>query len=168
MDKESIKKVAVAMVRESGLINLTRAALCERAGIPAGSFPHVAGCTFTELVRELQSERVFDATSTPVVRRRTDPTLRKEHILSVAVDMSQEQGYNKITRDGLAERAGVSAGLVTKYFGTMNQLRRDVMRRAIARGLADIVAQGLANRDAHAQKAPAELKAEAATLIANY
>ena len=50
----------------------------------------------------------------------------------------------------------------------MTQLRRDIMRYAVREGLAEIVAQGLANGDDHAKKAPAELKATAATLLANF
>lgn len=166
MKREQVKEVAVGMVTERGLINLSRRELCERAGIPDGSFPHIMGCNFAEFVEELKLENIIEL-SHSVSKTRANPELRKDHILNVAVTMSRVGGYNKITRDKIAERAGVSMGLVTRYFGTMGQLRNAIMRRAVKQGIAEIIAQGLANGDDHARKAPAELKAEAATLLAN-
>ena len=155
------------MVRGQGLINLSRRELCERAGIPDGSFPHIMGCNFAEFVEELKLEGIEEIPHA-VSKTRANPALRKDHILTVAVGMAKTEGYNKITRDKIAEGAGVSMGLVTRYFGTMNQLKTAIMRRAIKQGIAEIIAQGLANGDDHAKKAPAELKAEAATLLANF
>jgi hypothetical protein len=165
--REEVKKVAVDMVMGSGLINLSRRELCERAGIPDGSFPHIMGCNFADFVEELKLEDIQEI-SHSVSKTRANPALRKEHILSVAVTMAEAEGYNKITRDKIAESAGVSMGLVTRYFGTMGQLKTAIMRRAVKSGIAVIVAQGLANGDDQAKKAPAELKAEAATLLANF
>lgn len=165
--REQVKEVAVCMVKGAGLINLSRRELCERAGIPDGSFPHIMGCNFAEFVEELKLEDIQEL-SHSVSKTRANPELRKDHILNVAVKMATVSGYNKITRDKVAEGAGVSMGLVTRYFGTMGQLKNAIMRRAVKQGLAEIIAQGLANGDDHAKKAPAELKAEAATLLANF
>ena len=77
-------------------------------------------------------------------------------------DRAKTTGYSKVTRDKIAEGAGVSTGLVTSYFGTMGQLKTAIMRRAVKQGIAEIIAQGLANGDDHAKNAPAELKAKAA------
>lgn len=167
MKREQIKEVAVCMVIEFGLINLSRRELCERAGIPDGSFPHIMGCNFSEFVDELKEENIQESAHS-VSKSRANPALRKDHILTVAVGMAKEDGYTKVTRDKIAEGAGVSMGLVTRYFGTMNQLKTAIMRRAIKQGIAEIIAQGLANGDDHAKKAPAELKAEAAALLANF
>lgn len=167
MKREHVKETAVAMVRETGLINLSRRELCDRAGIPDGSFPHVMGCNFADFVEELREDGVEQSVA-PVSKRRANPALRKDYILAVAVDMAKGVGCHKLTRDAVAEKAGVSMGLVTRYFGTMKQLRRDVMRRAIKENIPEIVAQGLANGDDHAKKAPAELKAIAATMLANF
>ena len=54
MKREKVKQTAIDMVEEAGLINLSRSALCARAGIPDGSFPHVMGCNFSEFVEELR------------------------------------------------------------------------------------------------------------------
>ena len=167
MKRGEIKEVAVCMVKGAGLINLSRRELCERAGIPDGSFPHIMGCNFAEFVEGLKLEGIEEIPHA-VSKTRANPALRKDHILTVAVGMAKTEGYNKITRDKIAEGAGVSMGLVTRYFGTMNHLKTAIMRRAIKQGIAEIIAQGLANGDDHAKKAPAELKAEAATLLANF
>ncbi len=167
MKREEVKEVAVCMVKGEGLINLSRRELCKRAGIPDGSFPHVMGCNFSDFVEELKLENIQEIAHS-VSKTRANPELRKDHILNVAVKMAKASGYNKITRDKVAEGAGVSMGLVTRYFGTMGQLKNAIMRRAVKQGVAEIIAQGLANGDDHAKRAPAELKAEAATLLANF
>ena len=166
MKRDQVKQTAIDMVEEAGLINLSRSALCARAGIPDGSFPHVMGCNFSEFVEELRGLRADP--QHVVTKNRANPALRKNQILNVAVNMAKDVGYNKVTRDAVAEGAGVSMGLVTRYFGTMKNLRRDIMRFAIRNEVAEIIAQGLANGDDHARKAPAELKAQAATLLANF
>ena len=155
------------MVEEAGLINLSRSDLCERAGIPDGSFLHVMGCSFADFTEELKAEGI-DETPFPVKKRRANPQLRKEHILSAAISLSKEIGYQRITRDAIAERAGVSVGLVSSYFGTMTQLKSDVMRRAVKQQILEIIAQGLAAQDDHARKAPKGLKDQAVKLLATY
>jgi len=164
MNREQIKEVAIGMVRGSGLINLSRRELCDRAGIPDGSFPHIMGCNFSAFVEELQLEDIREL-SHSVSKTRANPQLRRDHILNVAVGMAKTAGYNKITRDKIAEGAGVSMGLVTRYFGTMSQLKTAIMRRAVKQGILEIIAQGLANGDDHAKNAPIELKTEAAAFL---
>jgi DNA-binding transcriptional regulator YbjK len=165
--RQKVKAAALKMVKAAGLINLSRRELCASAGIPDGSFPHVMGCTFAAFVDELRLEDV-DPPWKCVSKTRANPALRKDNILDAAVRLARVTGYNKITRDKIAESAGVSTGLVTRYFGTMSQLKTAIMRRAVKQRIAQIVAQGLANGDEHAKRAPAELKAEAAAILSNY
>lgn len=101
-------------------------------------------------------------------KKRKNPEARKDEILVAAVELAKEVGYNKMIRDDIAIKAGVSTGLVTHYFETMIQLRRDVMRYAVRNNIPKIIAQGIANQDKHARKAPPELKAKAVELLANY
>lgn len=165
--KSHITNIALEMVHDNGLINLTRLELCERAGIADGSFVYHMGCNFTEFIATLRTQ-IKDQTIHSVVKLRVDPALRKDHILNAAIDIAKSKGYNKITRLDIAEAAGVSLSLITHYFETMNQLKRDIMRTAVKRGIPEIVAQGLTNKDRHALKASKGLKAQAAHLIANY
>lgn len=167
MKREKVKTVALAMVKEAGLINLSRRDLCDRAGIPDGSFPHVMGCNFCEFVDELKTEQV-DEIAFPVNKSRVaNPALRRAQILQAAMTVAAKVGYGHATRDAIAAEAGVTAGLVTHYFETMTQLKRAVMRAAIQFEVLEIIAQGLANGDANARKAPAELKAKAVEILAN-
>ena len=165
--KAHITNIALEMIHDNGLINLSRLELCERAGIADGSWLYHMGCSFTEFVSKLRPQ-VKDQTTHNVVKLRVDPALRKDHILNAAIKVAKKKGYNKITRDDVAEAAGVSMSLITHYFETMNQLKRDIMRTAVKRGIPEIVAQGLVNKDRHALKASKELKTKAAHLIANY
>lgn len=159
-DKTHVMNTARDMVRATGLINLSRSELCERAGIADGSFPHIMGCTFGELQEQLRAENLVQPVA-PVSKSRLPAGIRKEHLLTVAIEQAKTTGYMNITRDGVAEAAGVSFGLVTKYFGTMHVLKREVMRAAIKQRIPEIVLQGLACGDKRAQDAPQDLKQEA-------
>lgn len=86
---------------------------------------------------------------------------RKELLLNAALALSETVGYQNITRESIANLANVSPGLISQYFGTMVQLKRSVMRAAIAREIITVVAQGLGVRDPQALKAPEALKQKA-------
>lgn len=93
-------------------------------------------------------------------QERLPPAMRKEQIVAVALKLAKENGYQRITSDQVAAAAEVSKGLVFNYFTTMPQLRRAIMRAAIAAKppVLSVIAEGLAVGDAHAKKAPAEIK----------
>lgn len=90
---------------------------------------------------------------------------RKAAILAAAVEEAKEQGYQWITRDAVARRAGVGAGSVNVAFGRMVELKRAVLREAVARRIVEIVAQGLADGHPIAKDAPSDLKSEAVALL---
>ena len=165
MNKEHIENAALVMVREAGLINLSRKELCERAGIPDGSFVHVMNMSFSEYVAVLQARysdiKAFHAVSKSRV---VDPIMRRNQILNVAIELAKKSGYSSISRNDVADNAGVSMSLINRYFKTMPQLRRAVMRAAVVNEVLEIIAQGLVNKDAHALKASDELKSRALQL----
>lgn len=167
MNKQHINETAIEMVKESGLINLTRRELCERANIPDGSFPNIMGCTFTDFIAQLKKQIPDDAGTHIVYRGRVDPAMRKAQILFHAAELAKEIGYHNMSRENIAEAAGVSVGLITKYFGNMVKLRRAVIRYAINRQIPEIIAQGIINKDRFASKAPDDLKEKAAKIIIN-
>ncbi len=86
---------------------------------------------------------------------------RRDDLLAASIAIALETGFNSLTRDGIADRAGVSAGQVNHTFNTMVQLRRAVMRAAVSRELLPIVAQGVAMGDKVACNAPEELQQRA-------
>lgn len=89
---------------------------------------------------------------------RQKPLDRKQQILDAAVKLAETKGYSHVTRDNIAACAECAPALISNYFGTMISLRRDIMRAAIRMRSLPVIAQGLAARDPHAQKAPDELK----------
>jgi AcrR family transcriptional regulator len=90
-----------------------------------------------------------------------NPADRKKQILEVAVTLSKKQGYQHVTREDIARGAECATGLINRYFGTMPQLRRAVMRWAVKHGELAIVAQGIVAKDPQALKAPDDLKQRA-------
>jgi len=98
-------------------------------------------------------------------QKRLEPKERREQILNAAVDIARTEGFHKLTRDGVAERAKVSYGLVTRYFGTIETLKQHVMRRAVADSIPEIIAAGLAMKDPIARTATDAAKKEAISLM---
>jgi AcrR family transcriptional regulator len=49
---------------------------------------------------------------------RADAARNRQHLLATAREMLAEQGVDKLTMDGLAERAGLGKGTVFRRFGT--------------------------------------------------
>lgn len=86
---------------------------------------------------------------------------RNRKVLEAAIALAQERGYDKITRSGVATTAGVAVGCVNGAFGTMDGLKAEVMRQAVAGEMLDIVAQGLADGNDIARNADPLLKERA-------
>lgn len=86
---------------------------------------------------------------------------RTRQLLDAALLVAERDGFANLRRDAIAEEAGVNGSLVSLRLGTMEAVRRDVMRLAIKRACLPVIAQGLAARDRHALKAPPELKEKA-------
>lgn len=164
LSKERVKRIALEMVAETGLINLSRRSLCERAGVAPGSFPYVMGCTFAEFVNELRLETNAEKMY-PVFKSRVNPALRREHILNVAIECAERVGYLEFTRLDVARAAGISTALITRYYSSMTLLRDAVMQAAVLREIPTIIAQGLTHGDARAREAPDALKKAAAASL---
>lgn len=92
---------------------------------------------------------------------RFKPEVRKDAILEAATALALDDGLCAVRLIPVAQRAGVTNGLVSHYFGTVKQLHRAVIRHAIHREILPIVAQALAAGDSDARKAPEELKQRA-------
>jgi AcrR family transcriptional regulator len=91
-------------------------------------------------------------------RLKLKPTDRKQQILTAAISLAVKDGYQKVTREAIAEAALCSPGLVSNYFNTMTQCRRAIMRAAIKDRNLTIIAQGVVAKDKDALKAPTELQ----------
>lgn len=86
---------------------------------------------------------------------------RTEQLLEAALAVAERDGFSNLRRDAIAAKAGVNGSLVSLRLGTMDAVRRAVMRRAIKERRLSIVAQGLAIKDRHALKAPQDLREKA-------
>lgn len=92
---------------------------------------------------------------------------RDNLILNAAIELAQEDSFQWITRDAVAERAGVSPGTVNNAYGTIADLKRAVLRAAVERRILSIIAEALGVKHPIAMEAPEDLRKEAlATLVA--
>lgn len=93
---------------------------------------------------------------------RLKPDDRKLQILKAALVVTSEPGgWSTLTRKAVATQAECAEALVSKYFGTMTDFRRTIMRAVIHHEILEIIAQGLAAGDVHAKKASDALKLKA-------
>lgn len=86
--------------------------------------------------------------------------LRDAAVFDAALTEARVVGYDRITREAIAWRAGVSTGTVSNV-GTMADIKSEVVEMAVAGGHLDVVAQALANRHPVALAAPEDLRARA-------
>jgi AcrR family transcriptional regulator len=93
--------------------------------------------------------------------KRFDPTDRQEQILTEALRQARALGYQNIQRAAIADALGVAHSLVNRYFKTMPDLKRQVMRAAVRTECLPVIAQGIALKDRHALKAPPALRERA-------
>lgn len=97
---------------------------------------------------------------------RLTPAARTAQLIDVALKLAAKHGLANIRRDQIAEAADVSQGLVTERLGTMPEMRRTVMRQAVAREVLPVIAEGLAAKDKFALKASPELRKKALASLA--
>ena len=98
--------------------------------------------------------------------RINDVDVRRTQILDVALDLSQQVGFEIVSRDKIAKVLNCAPGTVSHHFGTMLEFRRALMLHAIDKKNLAVLAQGLAAKNEHAQKAPAGLKKRALASLA--
>ena len=94
-------------------------------------------------------------------KRYDDTTVRSDQILDAAITLAVAFGYDKVTREQIAMTADCSVGLVSKYYGTMLQLKRAIVSAAIVRENLTIIAQALVDNHTKVKSAPDELKRRA-------
>lgn len=104
-------------------------------------------------------------------QKRMRPEARKEEILAAAVALAVVHGYSQVTRDQIAQAAKVSGPTLHYHFGTIAQLRRDLMRYAVRNadtaGCLRVIAQGLVANDTQAAKASPDVRAKAMAAFQN-
>ncbi len=100
-------------------------------------------------------------------KKRLLPNDRKNQILEAAIKVAERPGgWAKLTRDAVAKESECAEGLPSKYFGTMVNFKRAIMRAAIRELNLSVIAQGLAAGDKVAMKADVALKRKALATLA--
>lgn len=89
---------------------------------------------------------------------------RKMQLITIGLRLAVEYGYERVTRDMIAARAGCSGGLISLYW-TAPDLQWEIMTEAVRTGCLSVLAQGLASRHPVALEAPIELREAAAMSI---
>lgn len=160
--KQLIEQAARELAAKRGLINITRAEVCAKANISDGSFQDIMDESFTEFIDRLEGAPIGDT----VDRKRVNPNLRRKHVLNTAIKLAKTKGYNSVTRGDIATSAGVSPGLVSHYFNSIEALHVVILKTAVKREILEIIAQGLTRKDPIAIQAPKELKYKALAYLA--
>ena len=65
------------------------------------------------------------------IRTRLKPDDRKQQLLNTGLSIVRKSGVRALTRQALAEKAGVTDGLINRYFGRRNDMRRIVLEQGI-------------------------------------
>lgn len=97
--------------------------------------------------------------------KRLNPKVRKGEILAAAIELAKTEGYGHISRRRIADLAGTSPPLITRYFKNMDELREAVMREAIQIPALHVVAQGLVSGCPIARAAPEQVRLDALASI---
>lgn len=98
--------------------------------------------------------------------KRMTPNDRQAEIMAAALAVAEAGNYRYMTREEIAAAADCSPGLISMHFGTMEQVRDEVMRVAIETRRPKIILQGLVAQDTRAQLAPGWLRAKALESVA--
>lgn len=90
----------------------------------------------------------------------------REKILVAGLSLLERDGPAGVTREAVAETAGVTPSLVSYHAGTMPEFRDELMKTAVERGLAKAVAWGLVAQHPAAVTAPIDLRRRALETLA--
>lgn len=99
--------------------------------------------------------------------KRIDPDERKQQILDAAIKLAKQVGYHSITRDGVAQELGISHGLINNYFNTIEQLKKEVIKKAIEEQILEIIAQALGMGDKQILKISKDIKDKVLKFLSN-
>ena len=86
---------------------------------------------------------------------------RKLQILQHAMKLSEIHGFTGFSSLDIAKSVGIGHPLIFHHFGTMNNLRADLMRLAVSNRNMLVLAQGVVARNPIALAAPESLKKQA-------
>lgn len=89
---------------------------------------------------------------------RLSQSTRKTKILAAALSLAEIYGYQQVQRDLLAVAAGCATGTINHHFSTMDDLRTEIVRHAVAVGNLLVIGQALAAQHPDVQHVPDDTK----------
>lgn len=100
------------------------------------------------------------------MNNRYAPKVRKQLILVAALTVARRPGgFQNMTRAAIAKEAHCADGLVSKYLGSMDAVRRSILRAAVKYEYLDLIAQGIASGDRYALALDPILKHKAFSVL---
>lgn len=96
---------------------------------------------------------------------RKKPAVRRDEILTRALELAAEQGYLNVTCKAIAAACGIKRPTIRYYFETAAILRAALVERAIEEGNLAVVAQALVARDPLANQVPEGLRLRALSAV---
>ena len=89
----------------------------------------------------------------------------KQTILNAGVELAKTRGYNQVFKRNIAETLGCGMGTVNYHWGTMLELRRAILKKAIAGGNRIIIMQAIGLRDPEVYRENGQLIAAARRVL---
>lgn len=143
--KQEMLTVGYELALKHGLGHLTNKVMTEATGFYYNAlYTHFGG--ITQLREAVLAHGVVNGTmkANAVVRcPRLTPAERKVELLEQAYAQAVEKGLGSVSRRSVAEALGVTDGLVSRYFGTLQGLREAVLAKAVVTEQFDIIADAL-------------------------
>jgi hypothetical protein len=94
----------------------------------------------------------------PVKGARMNPLARKQKILEAAIQIAIVSGYRNITRKEVSLLSGSASGLIGRYFNTVENLKKEVLKEAIKHEIMPILIENLSAREFDKIEISTELK----------
>jgi AcrR family transcriptional regulator len=169
--REQIFNAALEIAEESGVESVHGAEISQRTGIKQGALNYFYGSMDTlrnDVMKWARENGKFEDFQDPryIDRRRASAKVRKKQLMAHALDLAIETNYREVTRDQIADAAGISTSLVTHYLGTLKSMRRDIVRAALADEIPEVIAQAIACKDPRVANLPPEEKAKYLSILA--
>jgi AcrR family transcriptional regulator len=96
-----------------------------------------------------------------MIQKRLTARKRKQEIIAAALVLAEASHYQRLTGVEIAKAAGVTNSAVHYHFGTMEELREQIMRAAVKGAVLPVIAQGLLAKDPVARRARPALRRQA-------
>ena len=90
--------------------------------------------------------------------KRLSKKLREAQLIQAAILAASVSGIDSVTKQQIAELAGVTHGLVSRYLGNMADVRRTIVREAISQEVTAVILNALSTGRAQMDVLPPGLQ----------